>query len=166
MLLRRSSHQLVSLTTMRVHCEQTVKVKYKYAQKNSQKPSSMSFEKRLRSRPTGVTSKKDIGQRMILRNTRSWSLVDALIVTYTITQPWQPGLPSLSTPGLTMLPPFGYRTISYAPTQLSVCANVDWLPLSHAQNLSSIYLQHPFPYTSAITVATVLEFSQKQVQQR
>jgi len=43
----------------------------------------MSLEKRLSSLPTGVTSKKDIGQRMICLNTRSCSLVDARSVTYT-----------------------------------------------------------------------------------
>jgi len=44
-------------------------------------PSSMSLEKRFRSRPIGVTSKNDIGLRRILNNTRSCSLVDARNVT-------------------------------------------------------------------------------------
>ena len=56
----------------------------------------MSFEKRLRRRPTGVMSKKDIGQWMILRKTRSWSLVDARNVTYTTTHPRRDAVATLS----------------------------------------------------------------------
>jgi len=84
------------LTLVRVHWNRTVKLNYEVREEvKSQKPSSMSFEKRLRSRPTGVMSKKAIGERMILRNTRSWSLVEALNVTYTTTHPRRHHLPSL-----------------------------------------------------------------------